>query len=118
VTLAAARTRYPNQNIWAVFQPHTFSRTEALLDEFANAFADADHVIVTEIYAARERDAHGVSGAQIVTHMDHRDARFIASLDATTEFLIERSNIGDILITLGAGDVNRVGERIARERGD
>jgi UDP-N-acetylmuramate--alanine ligase len=100
-----------------VFQPHTFTRTAALLDGFANAFADADHVVVIEIYAARERDSRGVSGAQIVNRMKHRDARFIASLDVATEFLIEHLTPGDILITLGAGDINRIGERIARERG-
>ena len=117
-TLAAARMRYRNRNVWAVFQPHTFTRTKALLEEFANAFADADHVIVTEIYAARECDNRGVSGAHIVNRMTHRDARFIASLDTTAEFLIDRLNTSDVLITLGAGDVNRVGERIARERGE
>jgi UDP-N-acetylmuramate--alanine ligase len=89
-----------------------------LLEEFANAFADADHVIVTEIYAARECDNRGVSGAHIVNRMTHRDARFIASLDTTAEFLIDRLNTSDVLITLGAGDVNRVGARIARERGE
>jgi UDP-N-acetylmuramate--alanine ligase len=117
VTLTAARTRYPGREIWAVFQPHTFSRTAALLDEFARAFADAAHVIVTEIYAAREREPRGVSGVQIVNRMNHRDARFIASLDAAADFLNEHLNWGDVLITLGAGDVHRVGERIARERG-
>lgn len=117
-TLAAARMRYRNRNVWAVFQPHTFTRTKALLEEFANAFADADHVIVTEIYAARECDNRGVSGAHIVNRMTHRDARFIASLDTTAEFLIDRLNTSDVLITLGAGDVNRVGARIARERGE
>ncbi|MEW5721180.1 MAG: UDP-N-acetylmuramate--L-alanine ligase, partial [Chloroflexota bacterium] len=127
-TLAAARTRFPQRNIWAVFQPHTFTRTLALLDEFANAFVDADHVIVTEIYAARERASRGVSGAQVVNRMKHPDARFIASLDATTEFLLAHLDPGDILITLGAGDVNHVGERVrsgvlsdsrgTRERGE
>lgn len=116
--LATARTRFPDRKIWAVFQPHTFSRTEALLDEFADALADADHVIVTEIYAARERNERGVSGMQIINRMSHRDARFIASLDAVMEFLIKHLNVGDVLITLGAGDVNRVGERIAHVRGE
>ncbi|MCX7837937.1 MAG: UDP-N-acetylmuramate--L-alanine ligase [Anaerolineae bacterium] len=116
-TLAAARARFPQRTLWAVFQSHTFSRTRALLDEFARAFDDADHVIVTEIYAARERESYGVSGADIVARMTHRDARFIASLEETSRFLRERVQVGDVLITLGAGDVNRVGEIIARERG-
>lgn len=116
-TLAAARARFPQRTLWAVFQPHTFSRTRALLEEFARAFEDADHVIVTEIYAARERDSLGVSGADIVARMTHRDARFIATLEETSWFLSERVQIGDVLITLGAGDVHRVGETLARERG-
>jgi UDP-N-acetylmuramate--alanine ligase len=117
-TLAAARTGYPGRTIWAVFQPHTFSRTAALLDDFANAFADADHVIVTEIYAARERASREISGAQIVGKMTHRDARFIGALEACFEFLATHLQSGDVLITLGAGDVNRVGARVARQRGE
>ncbi len=113
-TLAAARTRYPDRQIWAVFQPHTYSRTQALLDEFAAAFADADHVIVTEIFAARERATPGVSGAQIVERMRHPDARFIAELEASAEFLAPHLRAGDVVITLGAGDVYRVGEAVAR----
>lgn len=115
-TLAAARTRYRHRNIWAVFQPHTYSRTESLLDEFAASFADADHVIVTEIYPARETNARGISGAQMIDRMQHRDARFIGELEMCAKFLASRLRVGDVLITLGAGNVNRVGEIIAQER--
>ena len=117
-TLAAARARYGNRNIWAVFQPHTYSRTRALLNEFAESFAEADHVIVTEIYAARETNESGLSGAHIVAQANHRDARFIARLEACAEFLSSRLHAGDVLITLGAGDVNRVGEWVAQARGE
>ncbi len=113
-TLAAARVRFPNRKIWAVFQPHTYSRTRALVDDFAAAFGDADHVIVTEVFAARERDALGVSGKEIVERMRQPDARFIAALDAVAEFLARQLRAGDVLITLGAGDVYRVGEAIRR----
>jgi UDP-N-acetylmuramate--alanine ligase len=113
-TLAAARARYHGRAIWAVFQPHTFSRTRALLREFANAFADADHVIVTEVYGAREYDSQGVSGRRVVEPMRHPDARFIGALDRCAEFLLQRLNPGDVLITLGAGDVNRVGVQVVR----
>ncbi len=116
-TLAAARARYPGRAIWAVFQPHTFSRTRHLLAEFANAFDDADHVIVTEIYAARERDPHTITGADVVARMTHRDARFIGALDACAEFCQRQLSATDVLLTLGAGDVNRVGEWLTQERG-
>ena len=112
-TLAAARARYAHRKIWAVFQPHTYSRTKALLDDFTTAFDDADHVIVTEVYAAREHDTLGASGAHIVEKMRHSDARFIETLEGCSEFLATHLNSGDVLRTLGAGDVNRVGARIA-----
>lgn len=117
-TLAAARARYGNRKIWAVFQPHTYSRTKKLLHEFAQAFGDADHVIVTEIYAAREINTIGIRGADIVQQMQHPDARFIERLEAVAEYLTQYLHHGDVLITLGAGDVNRVGAQIAHARGE
>ena len=73
-TLAGARLRYPGQQIWAVLQPHTYSRTKTLLEQFAAAFEDADHVIVTAIYASRERDTLGISNRDVVAAMSRRDA--------------------------------------------
>jgi len=109
-TLAAARQRYPGRAIWAVFQPHTYSRTKALLDGFAASFADADHVIITDIYPAREHDTLGVCAAHIVERMAHPDARHIGGLREVAEFLLHRLQPGDVLITLGAGDGYRIGE--------
>jgi UDP-N-acetylmuramate--alanine ligase len=111
-TLAAARGRYPDREIWAVFQPHTYSRTRALLAEFAASFGDADHVIVVDIYPAREYDDLGVSAADIVARMSHPDARHIAALDDATDYLLGHLKAGDVLITLGAGDGYLVGERV------
>jgi UDP-N-acetylmuramate--alanine ligase len=111
-TLAAARGRYPDSEIWAVFQPHTYSRTKALLDEFAESFGDADHVIVVDIYAAREYDDLGVSAADIVARMAHPDVRHIASLDEAVTYLGQHLKPGEVLITLGAGDGYLVGERV------
>ncbi|MBI4786610.1 MAG: UDP-N-acetylmuramate--L-alanine ligase [Chloroflexi bacterium] len=111
-TLAAARARYPGRPLWAAFQPHTFSRTRALLDEFAAAFDDADHVILTDIFAARERDDHSISSRDLIARMTHRDARFIASFEEIVEFLVAKLQSGDVLITLGAGDVYRLGEQL------
>lgn len=116
-TLAAARARFPGQSLWAVFQPHTFSRTRALETDFARAFDDADHVIITEIFAARETDSFGTSGRDIIARMNHRDARFIASPDALLDYLTRSVRSGDVLLTLGAGDVNQVGAGFAKWAG-
>lgn len=122
-TLAAARRHYGGRGLWAVFQPHTYSRTSALLDEFANSFGDADHVIVTGIYAARESDAGGrgqpisISGADIVTRMAHPDVSYVAHLDDVIAYVLPRLRPDDVLITLGAGDGYRVGELVLRALG-
>ncbi|MBI4673859.1 MAG: UDP-N-acetylmuramate--L-alanine ligase [Chloroflexi bacterium] len=114
-TLSAARMRYPHAKIWALFQPHTFSRTRALLDEFANAFEDADRVLVTEIYAARERDAAGLSSTSLVERMDARKTQFVAALAQAEELLRKELRDGDVLVTLGAGNVNQVAARLMQD---
>jgi UDP-N-acetylmuramate--alanine ligase len=111
-TLAAARLKFPGRVIWAVFQPHTYSRTLAMLDDFAAAFADADHVVVTEIYAARESDTLGVSGADLVTRMAHPDARYVSTLEEASAIVLSQVQPGDVVLTLGAGDGYLVGERV------
>jgi UDP-N-acetylmuramate--alanine ligase len=114
-TLAGARLRYPGQPIWAVWQPHTYSRTKTLLDQFAAAFDDADHVIVTAIYASRERDTLGISNRDVVAAMQHPDARAIDGLDDVTHYLQENAKRGDVVITFSAGDANKVSEALLRE---
>ncbi len=111
-TLAAARARYPGRRIWAVFQPHTYSRTEALLADFAAAFEDADRVIVTDIFAARSKEVATVSASDIVALSGHAAMRHIASLDQVADFLDGQLAEGDVLLTLGAGDGYLVGERL------
>jgi UDP-N-acetylmuramate--alanine ligase len=113
-TLAGARLRYPGQPIWAVFQPHTYSRTQTLLDQFAAAFADADHVIVTAIYASRERDTLGISNRDVVAAMHHPDARAIDALDEVARYLRANTRPGDVVITFSAGDANRVSEALLK----
>jgi UDP-N-acetylmuramate--alanine ligase len=111
-TLAAAKTRYPERTLWTVFQPHTYSRTRALLDDFAAAFSDADHVIVVDIFPAREIDDGSVHSRDIVARMEHPGARYIAALDAAANFLFGQLRPGDVLLTLGAGDGYQVGEMV------
>jgi UDP-N-acetylmuramate--alanine ligase len=111
-TLAAARQRYAGRRIWAVFQPHTYSRTKTLLTEFATAFDDAERVIITAIYAAREKDDLGIGGKDLVQMMTHPQALHIADLPEASSWVSEKLRPGDVLITMGAGDVWRVGEEI------
>ncbi len=113
-TLAAARLRFGSRPIWAMFQPHTYSRTKALLQDFAGAFHDADHVIVTEIFASRERPDPAVSSAELVRRMDHPDAHYIPELEEVAQSLSGSLQAGDVLITLGAGNANWVGEEVLR----
>jgi UDP-N-acetylmuramate--alanine ligase len=114
-TLAAARARYPQRCIWAVWQPHTFSRVEALLDEFSACFADADHVIVTDIYAARAREKATISADSLATRIQHQDVRHIGALDEVVSYLVAELRAGDVLLTLGAGDGYLIGERVLEQ---
>jgi UDP-N-acetylmuramate--alanine ligase len=113
-TLAAARQRYVRRPLWVFFQPHTYSRTKALLDEFAASFGNADHVLVSEIYAAREKDNLGISAHDLVGRMDHPDVRHVATLDEARGMLQAALRPGDVLLTLGAGDGHLVGEGVLR----
>ncbi len=115
-TLSAARARYPQQEIWAVFQPHTFSRTKLLLDDFAAAFKQAHHVIILDIFPSREKDDGSISSADIITRMRHPDARHIGLMDEAVGYLRANLKSGDILITLGAGDGYRVGEALLEKK--
>jgi len=111
-TLAAARERYGDRRLWAVFQPHTYSRVEALLDEFTGAFGQADSVIVMDVYAARSSEVPTISSGALAGLIQHRDARYIAGQDEIVSTLLEDLREGDVLLTLGAGDGYRVGERV------
>jgi UDP-N-acetylmuramate--alanine ligase len=113
-TLAAARARYPGQRIWAVWQPHTYSRTRSLFNEFVNAFGDADEAIVTEIYASREA-AQDYSAAQIVEAMARPSAHFIPTLEETTSYLLEHLQKNDVLLVLSAGDADQVSVQVLAE---
>jgi UDP-N-acetylmuramate--alanine ligase len=112
VTLAAARLKYPGRPLWAIFQPHTYSRTATLLEDFAQAFGQADHVLVTGIYAAREHNVQGISGADLVACMGHPSARYVEELAQAADTLLDEVRAGDLVLTLGAGDVFLAGERL------
>jgi UDP-N-acetylmuramate--alanine ligase len=109
-TLAAARYRYPRSNIRVVWQPHTYSRTRRLLEQFANSFDNADEVIVTEVYAARE-EKQDFSSLKVVEAM-HRPAQFISALSEVSHYLINHLQAGDVLLVLSAGDADRVSTEV------
>ena len=114
-TLSAARMRYPNAKLVALFQPHTFTRTRALLDEFANALALADRVLVTEIYAAREQNDTGLSARALVERMAQDKAQFVETLTQAEQQLRQELHAGDVLVILGAGNVNQIAVRLTQE---
>ncbi|NBG89065.1 UDP-N-acetylmuramate--L-alanine ligase [Isachenkonia alkalipeptolytica] len=111
-TLEAVRN-YKHRKVWCVFQPHTFSRTKALLDDFSKAFALADHVILADIYAAREKDDGVVSSESLLALMEnHPDTYYLKSFEEIRDFLYPRIQAEDIVLTMGAGDVYRIGEML------
>jgi UDP-N-acetylmuramate--alanine ligase len=107
-TLAAARKQYPDRELWVVWQPHTYSRTQLLFDQFAASFGDAHHVVVPEVYRSREPNDPTFSAQQVVQAMRHKDAHFIPDLTGVTRFLLSRLKNGDVLVVLSAGDADQV----------
>ena len=113
-TLRAARTGDWDR-IVAVFQPHLYSRTRYLHQEFAEALLEADLPVVTDVYGAREEPQPGVSGKLIINDIldanPHAPAVYLPRLSSIVEFLEAQTRPGDLVLTMGAGDVHRVGER-------
>jgi UDP-N-acetylmuramate--alanine ligase len=111
-TLAAARAAYPDRRVLVLFQPHRYSRTAALKDDFARCFHDADVVVVAPVYAAGEAPIEGATGEALAAGArahGHRDARAAASLDDGVAALQALVRSGDLVLTLGAGDVTNCG---------
>ncbi|MBQ8802088.1 MAG: UDP-N-acetylmuramate--L-alanine ligase [Tyzzerella sp.] len=114
-TLTSARN-YPHKDIWCIFQPHTYTRTKAFFHEFAEALSLADHVILADIYAARETDTLGMSSEALAEEIKKlgADAYYLPSFEAIENFVLEKLIHGDLLITMGAGDVVNIGEDLLK----
>jgi len=99
---------------WVIFQPHTYSRTKTLLDEFAKALLDFDHIIITDIYAAREDNTYNISSRDLVQKIQSygKAALYISDFDEIAKYLKERTIEGDIVLTLGAGTVTNIGSKL------
>lgn len=113
-TLLGAREAFPRRII-AVFQPHRFSRTQLLLEQFSTAFYDADLVLVADIYAAGEEPIAGLSGEKVATAIQehgHKDVTYCPTFAEMGNALMERVVAGDLILTLGAGDIWKVGEEL------
>ena len=112
-TLRTAKN-YPHKTIWCVFQPHTYTRTKALMDEFAQALSLADKVVLADIYAARETDTLGISSKDLQEKISllGTDAHYFSTFDEIEDFLLENCVPQDLLITMGAGDVYKIGEHL------
>lgn len=114
-TLAGARQAFPDRRIVAAFQPHRYTRTRDLLDEFATSFNDADVLLVTEIYAASEEPIPGLSGetlADAIRACGHRDVSFVRQRSDLAQAIRERVRPGDLVLTLGAGDISLTGPEL------
>ena len=115
-TLEAARSRYPDRQIWAVWQPHTYSRTQALKDDFLAAFKDADHVLITEIYAAREQPIAGVNAADLAAQMDHPDARYTPTFAEAVAVLEADAQAPAAVIVMSAGDATQISSAFLKRK--
>jgi len=119
VTLEALRRRAGARRTVVLFQPHRFTRTQALWDEFCRAFHQADVLLVTDIYPASEEPIPGVTAEALATAIaehGHRSAAFAGDLKAATEALAAEAREGDVVLTLGAGSVWTAGEELVRRR--
>ena len=101
-----------------MFQPHTYSRTTELMDQFSKAFTMADRVYITDIYAAREKDTGTVDASNLVKRINNvtDNAVYIASFKDIVNRLIQDSSPGDLILTMGAGNVDQIGNMFLQEK--
>ncbi len=114
-TLTSAQN-YPHKEIWCIFQPHTYTRTKAFFHEFAEALSLADHIILADIFAARETDTLGMTSEALAEELKKlgADAYYLPSFEAIENFVLGKLIHGDLLITMGAGDVVNIGESLLK----
>jgi UDP-N-acetylmuramate--alanine ligase len=111
-TLKAARDGWPERRVICIFQPHRFTRTMILKDKFAGAFDHADRTIITDIYAASESPIPGITGKTIADLLDPAKTSFIPKKEQIAEQLVKELKAGDLVLTLGAGDIYTVGKEL------
>ena len=112
-TLSSAKN-YPHEKLWCVFQPHTYTRTHALFTDFAQALTLADHVVLADIYAAREKNTIGITSKDLQKEIQKlgTPCEYFPTFNEIENFLLENCTNGDLVMTMGAGDIVKVGERL------
>ena len=112
-----AANNYPHREVWVVFQPHTYTRTKAFFKEFAESLSLADHIVLADIYAARETDTLGMSSALLCEEIKAlgADCHYFPTFGEIEDFLKSHCIHGDLLITMGAGDVVNIGENLLKK---
>ena len=115
-TLMAARN-YPHRTTWCVFQPHTYTRTKAFLTDFAKALSLSDEIILADIYAAREKDTLGISSQTLQAEIEKLGHRcyYFSTFEEIENFILTNCTKDDLLITMGAGDVVKIGENLLQK---
>lgn len=109
-TISAARQRYPDHTIWAVWQPHTYTRVKQFMSGFASAFIGANQVLIMPIYAAREKPLDGISSETIVAEMNHPGVQYVPSLSDAVTLLREQVQSPAVILILSAGDANQIAD--------
>ncbi|MCI5724021.1 MAG: UDP-N-acetylmuramate--L-alanine ligase [Erysipelotrichaceae bacterium] len=114
-TLNAAK-HYPHKKLYVAFQPHTYSRTISLLDDFAKALQDVDVLLLAKIYAAREENTTGITSAKIIEKIDNPnvEAHYMDTFDEIEDYLRSHLQEGDLCITMGAGNITELGARLVK----
>ncbi len=115
VTLKALRQKYPKNRIWVIVEPHSFSRTKALLTEYKNSFSDADKVIIAPIFPARDSEMFGVTGQSIVDIAGHDQAIYLPSFEDIVKLVKSDTENNDVIIVMGAGKSQQLSKLLKKE---
>ncbi len=116
-TLSAVREKFPKERLWVAFQPHTFSRTEALFPDFVKSFEESsvDKLILVDIYASREKDEGQVTSFDLANAIKGKKAAYVGGLEEAATYLAKNVAGGDVVIAMGAGDIYKLSQRLIRK---